>query len=124
MREIRLLFPLFSDEFWTNYVVAMLMLPSAEVLDGAVPQLLERHAARVGAAKGSGAGGSSGRLPGERLGAKRSGGNMSRTLRACSSTSMVGNSSDATTPIRATTAMVLAASEAINAMVTCAQLST
>ena len=37
---------------------------------------------------------------------------------------MVGNSSDATTPIRATTAMVLAASEAINAMVTCAQLST
>ena len=55
----------------------MLVLPSAEVLDGAVPQLLERHAARVGAAKGSGAGGSSGRLPGERLGAKRSGGYMS-----------------------------------------------
>ena len=104
----------------------MLVLPSAEVLDGAVPQLLERHAARVGAAKGSGAGGSSGRLPGERLGAIKEERRLHvrRTLRACSSTSMVGNSSDTTTPIRATTAMVLAASEAINAMVTCAQLST
>ena len=50
------------------------MVPSAEVLNGAVPQLLERHATRIGFAKRCDADAGGG-LSGERLCAEKCKGN-------------------------------------------------